>query len=291
MFEVVFQILIMKIRFKSKMVITFLPYPDFYKSLECLDSERLNKQCLECAQIIRALEKSGKVAWANHPASRMWVGYENALKLYHNQALYVRQQRFPDRSYSTEALEIEGIIEMPPWFGIMAVHYSHRASLIAKAPTYYSCNPEVPLKHYFEVPPIYLESGYVWPLNTLEKTTGVKKVYYKELLEIDSENPPKTIFAEVNLDTRGSAHLSEFRSLRLLELRDRCDKKYKKLNKKQLYLILYKSLTLEQANKAIDNGYFNKTSKKEPLSLEDLWKKAKERGVQNYLELDREKLI
>ena len=59
---------------------TFLPYPSFRESARVLDPRRLNKQITEVKQLLVALRDGG--AWVNHPAARMWRGYEPALWLY-----------------------------------------------------------------------------------------------------------------------------------------------------------------------------------------------------------------
>lgn len=59
---------------------TFLPYRDFDETASVLDSKRLNKQILECYQILKVLNNPDpKAGWRNHPAVKMWRGYENAL--------------------------------------------------------------------------------------------------------------------------------------------------------------------------------------------------------------------
>lgn len=60
---------------------TFLPYPSFTLSAICLDNKRLNKQILECDQILNALAPGSTSGWRNHPAVKMWRGYEPALLL------------------------------------------------------------------------------------------------------------------------------------------------------------------------------------------------------------------
>ena len=60
---------------------TFLPYPDFRRTAEALDSPRLGKQRVETLQILRALELP-EYGWGNHPAVRMWRGYTPALVCY-----------------------------------------------------------------------------------------------------------------------------------------------------------------------------------------------------------------
>ena len=57
---------------------TFLPYASYVKSARVLDRQRLGKQRIESKQILQTLlgESNG---WKNHPAVRMWKGYEIAL--------------------------------------------------------------------------------------------------------------------------------------------------------------------------------------------------------------------
>ena len=62
---------------------TFLPLPDFHKSLACLDSKRLGKQRLETHQILKVLSGESE-AWKNHPAVKMWIGFDNSLIEYFN---------------------------------------------------------------------------------------------------------------------------------------------------------------------------------------------------------------
>jgi hypothetical protein len=64
---------------------TFLPYPDFKKSLQALDYRRLGKQRVEAYQIIRAIKYGS--GWQHHPAVTMWRGHINALKRYYNLSL------------------------------------------------------------------------------------------------------------------------------------------------------------------------------------------------------------
>ena len=59
---------------------TFLPYKDFNKVAEVLDSKRLNKQILECYQVLNVLSNPSPTAgWRNHPAVKMWRGHEYGL--------------------------------------------------------------------------------------------------------------------------------------------------------------------------------------------------------------------
>lgn len=59
---------------------TFLPYASYTDSATVLDKKRLNKQILECYQILKVLSSTDpKAAWRNHPAVLMWKSHEFAL--------------------------------------------------------------------------------------------------------------------------------------------------------------------------------------------------------------------
>ena len=42
------------------------------ETAKCLDPRRLNKQIIECKQILKAIDGETK-AWANHPATKMYM--------------------------------------------------------------------------------------------------------------------------------------------------------------------------------------------------------------------------
>ena len=117
---------------------TFLPYPDFQKSLEVLDYRRLGKQRVEAKQILNVLlDRTTTKGWRNHPITKMWRGYEDALKVYFNMCV----GEWVYRGYnSTIELEetIDTPIKYPHWFGDEGFHSSHRANLLRKDYDYYS---------------------------------------------------------------------------------------------------------------------------------------------------------
>lgn len=167
---------------------TFLPYKDFKKSAQALDRQRLGKQRVETMQLMTALTGikvnpdtdklmwAGKrkrndpyqdpahmdqynrdpiqrqVPWANHPAARMWRGYEEALMEYQEAIC----NEWVARGYSdtclqktrrifTKAAQL-GIITRaergqsiyPPWLGMKEFHTAHKSNLTRKDPVYYS---------------------------------------------------------------------------------------------------------------------------------------------------------
>jgi hypothetical protein len=118
---------------------TFLPYADFAQSAKCLDYRRLGKQRVEAMQILSTLTGQSK-GWRNHPAVKMWEGYEIALRLYHN----IMIDEWVSRGYKNTMRHfriIHSLCVMPHWLGDERVHSSHRANLLRKDPT----------------------SGYYWP--------------------------------------------------------------------------------------------------------------------------------
>ena len=113
---------------------TFIPYEDIEQSAKVLDYRRLGKQRSECKQILNALYKGG--GWKNHPAVKMWSGYENALTLYMNTVIieWIR------RGYKNNMLlcEVnENDVVYPLWLGDNRFHASHRSNLLRKDPKYY----------------------------------------------------------------------------------------------------------------------------------------------------------
>ena len=114
---------------------TFLPYSNFADSLDCLDYRRLGKQRVEAYQIINALEGKSK-GWVNHPATKMWRGYENALKQYLNKCI----EHWIARGYNNNMKKeiIEGKIEYPHWLGDDKFHSTHRSNLLRKDKEFYS---------------------------------------------------------------------------------------------------------------------------------------------------------
>lgn len=142
---------------------TFLPYADFYASAACLDRQRLGKQRVEIVQILSANLGLTK-GWANHPATKMWKGYETGLLFY---GLAICQE-WKKRGYqdgceekmrelffrSGRKILWPAADLLPRWFGDDAFHRSHQSNLLRKLPTHYS-------QFGWEVEP---NLPYVWPV-------------------------------------------------------------------------------------------------------------------------------
>lgn len=133
---------------------TFLPYPDFRKSLLTLDDKRLGKQRVETYQILNTLLKpDSSKGWRNHPAVKMWKGYEVSLARYYNESLAI----WSSRGFNNVILHPLNLTELkeilPPWVGDEEFHRSHRANLLRKNPEHYS-------KYWDNEDPTL---PYVWP--------------------------------------------------------------------------------------------------------------------------------
>jgi len=138
---------------------TFLAYPDYYKSMQCLDKSRLGNQVWrEGLTLIRG-------GWPNHPAAKMWKGHFYHLGLYLLEGIKVLEER--GKFYSEVQAKIKAEMEKhpdtgaPPWFGNEAFHASHRSALLYKLPAWYS------QFGWVEKPDSPNEKGklnYVWPI-------------------------------------------------------------------------------------------------------------------------------
>jgi hypothetical protein len=120
---------------------TFLPFPDLRVSCQVLDDRRLGKQRVETFQVLRALTWP-EYAWKNHPAVRMWRGFVPALVEYGLESCHEWTRRGHADSLAPQLLEWTGGraptgAPLPPWFGLAALHRSHRSSLLRKEPAFY----------------------------------------------------------------------------------------------------------------------------------------------------------
>ncbi len=146
---------------------TFMPLPSMSDSLIILDHMRLGKQRVECWTILRSMR--GEIrGWNNHPAVRMWRGYDAALVKYALTSCAVWQLRgyndnMADRfkAYSAEHSINWREAELPPWIGHEPFHQSHRSNLLSKFPNYY--------REYWPSEPDNLP--YLWPVSKTGELT------------------------------------------------------------------------------------------------------------------------
>jgi hypothetical protein len=149
---------------------TFLPFKDFALSAAVLDQKRLGKQRVETMQIMKVLLQGG--GWANHPAVKMWAGYEITLLDYQLAVcdewtvvrnfsdtcadktinLLLADERHIDAAIAFLNFGAEPVT--PHWLGDAAFHESHRSRLLAKDAQHY--NPLFPGTRR--------DLPYVWPV-------------------------------------------------------------------------------------------------------------------------------
>lgn len=151
---------------------TFLPFPDFQKSAQSLDSQRLGKQRSEVKQLLISIyfetlkgnlwlaEAIGMTTnllvnptygWSRHPARMMWENYPFALITYGMDICTEWRNRGnkdtvleqlgelaalnPALICDQNWLRVEGL--MPSWLGDERLHQSHRSNLLRKDPVWY----------------------------------------------------------------------------------------------------------------------------------------------------------
>ena len=140
---------------------TFVPENTFEHSVRVLDRQRLGKQRVETLQIMNALAGLSK-GWTNHPATRMWRGYENALLRYQGATVREWKRRgYKDTCYKKtltvflDNFNPHSSDENPHWWGDNRVHDSHKSALVFKDPDWYNVI----------YPDVVGEYNYYWPVD------------------------------------------------------------------------------------------------------------------------------
>lgn len=121
---------------------TFMPHHDYQVVALQLDNKRLGKQRVEAYQILRALtgESNG---WINHPATKMWRGYEYQLAKYGWVICYEWFARgFQDSLLLKfdEALNKLQNTSKPWWVNNQLLHLTHQSNLVRKDSNLYEYN-------------------------------------------------------------------------------------------------------------------------------------------------------
>ena len=137
---------------------TFITYKSFRDTAKSLDNKRLGKQRVECYQILKALSDP-EYGWQNHPAVKMWRGWEPALIQYG----YEICREWISRGFNdtcelkitqfSKKYPVPTIVEVPNWLNDEFIR-RHRSNLIRKMPEYYS-------KQWSN---ISADLEYIWPI-------------------------------------------------------------------------------------------------------------------------------
>lgn len=116
---------------------TFLPCASFEETARILDYRRLGKQRVEGLQILNIIQMPDYIGgWMNHPAVKMWRGYDMALKLYVNTMIAAWTQRGYRNTMQYYDIRTDEL-EYPWWCGDLRFHDSHKSNLLRKYPAYY----------------------------------------------------------------------------------------------------------------------------------------------------------
>lgn len=125
---------------------TFAPDSRSYReSLMCLDNKRLGNQVYrEGLTLLRG-------GWANHPAAKMWKGFEYQLALYCCAGACEMHSRVVSNtgpwsidiaskwvSFFSKEMTHLPYTPRPPWWGDERVHDSHKSNLLRKDPAHYA---------------------------------------------------------------------------------------------------------------------------------------------------------
>ena len=132
---------------------TFVPLIGSADTAKVLDRARLNKQALEGWQILMTLTELDPQGnhrvpkgWVNHPAVKMWRGYEGALTLYVLAMVREWERRGYKSTIALKALstyiqavkmgKIKHSTQLPPWMKdskhFRDIASSHRMALLSK---------------------------------------------------------------------------------------------------------------------------------------------------------------
>ena len=139
---------------------TFLPYKDFERVAQVLDNRRLNKQILECYQVLNVLSNDDpKAAWRNHPAVKMWRGHEFALYNYVQKMIIeaknrgIKTDKNSDNIYQLRLRKgLTWGMGNPAWLSdksvMKRITTTHKANLFKKEPeSYFQFEKAVNSKH------------------------------------------------------------------------------------------------------------------------------------------------
>ena len=123
----------------------FVPYASPYRVALCLDMRRLNKQIIECRQILSAIRGESN-AWKNHPCVKMYRDHTEWLEHYmfclecYRESVRARDEQDPDemwiQSHLAEDWSIKADAITPPFLTEEFCKH-HRDRLFTKSPEWY----------------------------------------------------------------------------------------------------------------------------------------------------------
>lgn len=111
----------------------FIPYKSPLKVAKCLDPKRLNKQIIECQQILNAINGVSN-AWFNHPIVKMYSSKNDKewLKIY----MLCLKAYQEDNVHNAEGFDLLSYTYTPKWM-TKELCDQHKKRLYTKAPDLY----------------------------------------------------------------------------------------------------------------------------------------------------------
>ena len=150
----------------------FMPFGLNRNSMNCLDNKRLGKQRVECLQILNALQGKSK-GWRHHPATLMFYGAEEALRIMGDWAIAEWIRRGYNNNMKPFSHQPVGIMasvpseHWPEWYHNQELRKkvidSHRLNLLRKDYSYYCRTILVPAGHHYSRQEAE-NAQYVWPV-------------------------------------------------------------------------------------------------------------------------------
>jgi len=114
---------------------TFMTDRDWSTVASTLDSVRLNKQLVECQQILAVLHGK-RQGYKNHPAVKMWAGYEKALATYAKcmgQEIWYRTGKTHKSLKKIKEYDFSNSCrDEPKWVTMEEIIVTHRSRLVQK---------------------------------------------------------------------------------------------------------------------------------------------------------------
>lgn len=114
---------------------TFLPYPNFESSAKVLDNARLNKQIVECQQILMVLHGDAE-GHKNHPVMDMWRDDTQCLCYYGLVMFEEYKQRTGKKKHKSSDTILSyfnwNVSKDPWWLGYKELHQTHQSRLMHK---------------------------------------------------------------------------------------------------------------------------------------------------------------
>jgi hypothetical protein len=181
----------------------FMPYADYKKSVQALDTKRLIKQSLENTQLLDIIfklpTKSGKPrkGWMNHPALIAWKDTPGALIKYLECNIAEMKERGCKTDYAELRLQLYKSFtvssDSPIWLGDEDIHASHRSRLLQKGfeeKYKYGDRGEATINWYKRYnwnemkDPEFFTKEYFWPCNITQSEYDKEQRVSKAALKL-----------------------------------------------------------------------------------------------------------